>query len=484
MEEQERLELRELPEGLDGLLAPYLVRQRWYAGSREAVPEARVVESGRLAQLADGKGQLWWAIVSAAGNEYQVVIGDRPASCVPDHVRGPEDATLGAIGDDVYFDAIYDNELALALFEAVTAGHGTAQRARPLGAEQSNTSVVYDDRVILKLFRRLPEGANLDVEVTTALAAAGFAQIAQPVARWQHAGRDLAFCQQYLAGGTDGWALALTSLRDYYGAQEGGEPTHPGLSGGDFAAEVCRLGQVTAEMHLAMADAFGVSQAALAEDWPALMRSIESRLSQVVPDRVGQAGPLLDRLRAVRSPGPAVTVHGDYHLGQVMRTDTGWYVLDFEGEPNRGMEERRRQTSPLKDVAGMLRSLQYASRFALGDRAEKDTEAFEHLARAWEDRNRAALMRGYYDTKGIEELLPSDVVEREAVRVAFELDKALYEVGYEEAYRPAWVGIPRSALERMLSAPLGKLLVPPADSPQGEDLGTAADDELPGAKKG
>lgn len=484
--EQERLELQELPEGVAALLGPYLVRQRWYAGEKDAVPEVRVVERGRLAQLEDGKGQLWWAIVSAGRSDYQVVLGERPASCIAEHFRGPEEATLGAVGDNVYFDAVYDSELALALLNAIGGAESQlrAQRARPLGAEQSNSSLVYDDKVIVKLFRRLAPGANPDVEVTSALAAAGFGHIAQPLLRWQHGPRDLAFGQQYLAGGTDGWALALTSLRDYYGSHQAGEPTHPGLSGGDFAAEVARLGQVTAEMHLAMAEAFGTSETTMSEDWPALLASIQGRLGQLAPELAPRAGPLIERLGAVKELGPALPVHGDYHLGQVMRTDSGWYVLDFEGEPDRPVEERRRPTSPLKDVTGMLRSLQYASRYALGDRGEEEGSALEHLGRAWEDRNRAALLRGYYDTKGIEELLPSDVVDREAVRVAFELDKALYEVGYEKAYRPAWVAIPSSALERMLSTPLDELLGPPLDAAEDDDLEGGADDELRGAKKG
>jgi maltokinase len=175
----------------------------------------------------------------------------------------------------------------------------------------------------------------------------------------------------------------------------------------------------------------------------------------------------------VRHPGPALRAHGDYHLGQVMRSDSGWYVLDFEGEPNRPLEERQRPVSVLKDVAGMLRSLQYASRFALRERAESDPAVLEQLARAWEDRNGAAFLRGYYETKGIEDLLPPEIEDREAVRVAFELDKALYELGYEEAYRPDWVPIPLAALWRLLSDPVEELPAG-AREPVDEDEGNEA----------
>lgn len=484
--EQERLVPQELPAGLDALLGPYLVRQRWYAGDKGAAPATVVLESGLLAELAEGKGRLWWAIVSAGGSPYQVVIGERPATCVGDHLRGHEDATLGALGDNVFFDAVFDSEMAVALLGAVGTGEiAVARRARPLGAEQSNTSLIYDDRVILKLFRRLSDGPNPDVDITSALAEAGFSHIAQPLVRWRHGGRDLAFGQQYLAGGTDGWALALTSLRDYYGAHEGGETPRPALSGGDFAAEVCRLGQVTAEMHLAMAEAFGSSPGSPEGDWHPLVASVRDRLAELAPDLVDEAGPVLERIGAVSGPGPALPVHGDYHLGQVMRTDAGWFVLDFEGEPNRSVEERRRPTSPLKDVAGMLRSLHYATRFALIDRAEGDKAHLEDLATAWEHRNRAAFMRGYYDCKGIEDLLPGDEAEREAVRVTFELDKVLYEVAYEKAYRPNWAAIPLSALRRMFATSLEELLTAPADvnDPDGAEQ-QEDDEELPGPKKG
>jgi maltokinase len=167
---------------------------------------------------------------------------------------------------------------------------------------------------------------------------------------------------------------------------------------------------------------------------------------------------MLSRLRAVHDPGPALRAHGDYHLGQVMRTDTGWYVLDFEGEPSRPLDERQQPTSALKDVAGMLRSLQYATRFTLGEKTVNYPAPLGPLARSWEDRNRAAFVQGYYECEGIEDLLPVALDDREAVRLAFEVDKALYELAYEQAYRPDWVPIPLSALQRLLSEPVEELL--------------------------
>jgi maltokinase len=443
-------------------IGPFLARRRWYAGDG---PPGRisVVESACLAELPGGS-RLLWAVVDAAGSEYQLVIAERTALDSAEHLKGHEDALIGNVGDRVYYGATPDSEMALALLRVASSGTESAERARPLGGEQSNSSLVYDDRLILKLFRRLSTGPNPDVEVTEALAQTGFSHIALPLVRWRHNGRDLAFGQQYLAGGSDGWALALTSLRDLYGDAGPEHASDPALSGGDFAAEAARLAQMTADMHLAMAEAFGTSPTALADDWHLLIYSIEARLERLGPELSGSAKPLVERLAAVRDPGPAVRVHGDYHLGQVMRTDSGWYVLDFEGEPDRPIEERQRPTSVLKDVAGMLRSLQYASHYALRERAEGDAAGLGPLAQAWEDRNSAAFVQGYYETKGIDDLMPSVPEDRGAVRLAFVLDKALYELGYEEAYRPDWVPIPLAALRRLLSAPMEELLAGPAEA--------------------
>ncbi len=152
---------------------------------------------------------------------------------------------------------------------------------------------------------------------------------------------------------------------------------------------------------------------------------------------------VLDDLRSVNDAGAAIRVHGDYHLGQVMRTDAGWFVLDFEGEPARPLEERRRPSSPLRDVAGMLRSLHYASMVALSDRDDVE------LAQAWEARNRQAFLDGYLAEAKRGSILPSNDQSLEAVLRAFELEKAVYELAYEESYRPHWGYIPRAALARL-----------------------------------
>jgi maltokinase len=438
-----------LPVGVADLVPAYLGRQRWYAGSSEPDPDSvRVVDADELAVTGNGAHRLLWALADGEGARYQLLIGERPSGDPAEFLGGHEPAVLGLVGAAYYYDATLDPELARAFLGVVMGGDEQVTHVRPVSAEQSNTSLVYDDRVILKVFRRLVDGPNPDVEVTQALASTGFVHVAPPLAAWRRHGFDLAFAQQFLPGGSEGWALALTSLRDFY-AGGGGDPAE---AGGDFGAEARRLGQMTAEMHLAMASAFGVRRRDefRASTWTRVVDDVAVRLRQV-PDPAGAAEGVIKALRAVRDPGPAIRVHGDYHLGQVMRTDTGWYVLDFEGEPARPMEERLAPTSPLKDVTAMLRSFQYAAHFVLLEREDTEQARLRPMATAWEAHNRAAFLDGYLATPAIDELLPGNEEDRSAVTLAFELDKVLYELAYERAYRPSWVEIPRSAIRRLLS---------------------------------
>lgn len=434
-----------MPAELFGALPAHLARQRWYAG-RGAPRSVEVEESGCLAVVGEGR-RLLWASVLAGADRYQLVLAERPQAEAERALGGQGPALLGACAGKSYYDATVDTQMALVLLGVASGGSERARTARPVGAEQSNTSVVYDDRVILKLYRRLSLGPNADAEVTSALARAGFAHVPAPLLRWRKGDTDLAFGQQYLAGGTDGWALALTSLRDLYSARDTDQG--PGLQGGDFASEAGRLGRVTAEMHLAIAAAFG-TVADWSASWGKLCTSLEAGARKLgAPPQAIEA--LLARLVALSQRGPALRrLHGDYHLGQVMRTDAGWYVLDFEGEPNRSLEDRSAASSALKDVAGMLRSFDYAVHFALSERGP-EAKVLAPVGLAWEERNRQAFMQGYLGTAGVEGLLPASPPDREALLLAFEVEKALYELSYERAFRPGWEAIPLGALQRLLA---------------------------------
>jgi len=435
-------------------LRQFLPRQRWYSGTD--APSSVVVEDSRV--LDRGWPALVDLIVDADGARYQVPVGLRPSGERPDFLRGHDGAVVGEVGGNdgplLAYDAVLDPVLGLSLLDVVSGSKESADRVRPVGGEQSNSSLVYDDRLILKVFRRIHSGRNLDVEMTAALSEAGFEHVARPLATLTVHDDDLAVLQPFLVGGSDGWALALTSLRDLFGVGDT-QPVpvisadmavpaavDPAMAGGDFSAEAFRLGRITAQMHRALAEAFGRS-AGDTGVWADIVEAQVEAEAHPQFDRAAAKG-VLAALRGVSDAGPAIRLHGDYHLGQVMRTDAGWYVLDFEGEPARPPEERRRPSSPLRDVAGMLRSFHYASLVAQLDRHEECGD----LAAAWEERNRGEFLKGYRKTAATAGLV-ADPAATEVVLAAFELEKAVYELGYERAYRPDWQSIPLAALQRL-----------------------------------
>ena len=447
-------------DGFEGALRDFLPRQRWYAGA-SAPASVQVVHEETL---VDGSPSLVDALVQADHATYQVPIGLRALGERPDFLRGRDDAVIGELpgpdgGPRLAYDALLDPDLDLALLGIVSASGESAERVRPVGGEQSNNSLVYDDRLILKVFRRVHPGPNLDIEMTRALSETGFEHVAAPLATMTRTASgqqyDLAVLQRFLGGGVDGWAMALTSLRDLFGVgdtrpvpiitpdmTEPPSPIDPAHAGGDFGGEARRLGTITAEMHVALAEAFGRERGD-GRAWADVIEAQVEDLQYPGFDR-SSARLIIAALREAGDVGPAIRVHGDYHLGQVLRTDAGWFVLDFEGEPERSPAERRLRWSPLRDVAGMLRSLHYASAVALWERDEECAG----LATAWEERNRMKFLQGYLDVAQEGGLLP-DEASTESVLAAFELEKAVYELGYEQGHRPDWVSIPLRALQRL-----------------------------------
>jgi maltokinase len=418
---------------LKPLLPAYLGRQRWFAGSAPSSVDVVVCD-----EIAD---RLTHVLVDADGARYQLLVG-MVEGMPPEFLHGHDTEVLGVADSEMAYDGLLDPELAKAVLARLLPDEDVG-RVRPMGAEQSNTSLVFDERLVLKVFRRIHDGPNPDIEVTSALADSGFEHVAAPVATWEEDGTHLAVVQPFLGGGTDGWALALTSLRDFYGS----ECDDPAECGGDFAFEARRLGTVTAQMHVALASALGTARTDAAE-WAGLMERQLERVAAETPWNAS-ARAVFERLRSSASPGAAIRVHGDYHLGQVMRTDTGWYVLDFEGEPARPLDERRERSSPLKDIAGMLRSFHYATAVALREREDFELEVLEPKAAAWEALNRLAFLEGYKATPGIDALVPTDLRDFHDALSAWELDKAVYEVKYERDHRPDWVSIPESAIGRL-----------------------------------
>ncbi|MDD9371408.1 MAG: hypothetical protein PV358_14910 [Acidimicrobiales bacterium] len=448
--------LDDLAEKLAPLLGGFLPRQRWYAGAE--APTA--VEVARV-DVRDGDPMLAWLLVHATNSAgeratYQVVLGGRPAPCDLEFLQGKERVTVGELDGWVFYDALIDPELALVVLERA-APDESAEVARPLVVEQSNTSVVYDERLILKLFRRVHPEPNPDVAITQALGEQGFPHVVPQLAEMRYEGADLAVVRQYLLGSTDAWQLAHTSLRDLLGTR-----MPPEEAGGDFGPEAFTLGEVTGRLHLAMAEAFGTEPADPAV-WAEGFRAQLARLPQGEVDLAGDSvdmAELIDRaavealqaeVLGVEDAGLALRIHGDLHLGQLLLADPGWFVLDFEGEPVRPMAERLEASSALRDVAGMVRSMHYAARTALTERGRDLDPELVDLANLWEARAVEAFLAGYRHVEGIDALLPASEADRAAVLRAFELDKAVYEIGYELAHRPDWVGIPAAAVRRALA---------------------------------
>lgn len=438
------------------LLTAWLPRQRWFAGKGRSAARLRVAQD---IVVAGPLRLLVVQVLYADGgppDHYQV-----PLIIRADAPFGHEGFLVGETADGLVYDGLHDPDGSAALLEFIRRGtsrdglSATAVEvledlpAHAVGAEQSNTSIVYGEAYILKVFRRLWPGANPDLEVTGALARAGSSHVARPVA-WLTGQLDgvpttFAFMQDFLRTGTEGWLMALTSVRDLYAEGD----LHADEVGGDFAAEAERLGAATAEVHRDLARTLPTRAAdreALADVAAYLHRRLDGALTSVT-----ELAPYEDTLRAVYDdlavsprPAPFQRVHGDLHLGQVLRVDSGWVLFDFEGEPARPVIERTQLESPLRDVAGMLRSFDYAAQSMLLERP--DEPYISYRAQEWAERNRDAFCRGYGSVAG------TDPREAGSVLHAFELDKAVYEVLYEARHRPTWIGIPLGSVDRLTRA--------------------------------
>ncbi|MDQ3629549.1 MAG: aminoglycoside phosphotransferase [Actinomycetota bacterium] len=322
--------------------------------------------------------------------------------------------------------------------------------------EQSNTSLIVGDDLILKIFRKLDSGRNPDIEVHAALTGAGAPGIAALqgwiTGRTATGSYDLAMLQDFLRSGSDGWEYARTSVRGLL-MDPDLDPEHVGLAGGDFASESERLGAVTAELHAAMRSVLPTAI------WgPDELQTLRTRLTHRLDEAIAAApdlGPHRDAIAASYDllgtdvAGTQVQrVHGDLHLGQTLRTVTGWVVLDFEGEPAKPLAERTALDSPWRDVAGMLRSFDYAASSVVTPQLAEEVQA--RGMTAWAARNREAFLHGYGVSTGQSEAHDPD--SRAALLTAYELDKAVYEVVYETRNRPGWVDIPMAAVRRLASA--------------------------------
>ncbi|MGQ0719005.1 MAG: maltokinase N-terminal cap-like domain-containing protein [Pseudonocardiales bacterium] len=457
-------------------LAAMLPEQRWFAGKGRPV---RAVTPVRATDLGGTDPRLVHAVVEVDQDEphpdrYQLLLGVR--SDLPDSLGH---AWVASVGGYAVYQAVHDPELTAVLLDLMAKGADvdglrfatepgvtldTELRSRPIGGEQSNTSLVYGQTYILKLIGKLAAGASPDLELHRALATVGCAHIAAPLGSIEGTlgsggGRDgvgdtttYGMLTEFLRGTADGWAMATASLRDLLaedllsdGTPGQAEHPQPEDVGGDFGSEAYRLGQAVATVHADLATALGSSPAsagyldALADR---MHRRLDAALAQV--SELSAFGPALratfDAVRGLPGPVMIQRVHGDLHLGQVLRSVTGWVLIDFEGEPMASLAERIAPDSPLRDVAGMLQSFEYAAyHLWLGD---PDPQQRAAVALAWTTHNRDAFCDGYAQ-------VAPDPREQAVLLRAFQLDKAVYEVHYEHNTRPLWLPVPLAAISRL-----------------------------------
>jgi trehalose synthase-fused probable maltokinase len=447
-------------------LNEWIVAQRWFASKTRDVAHIEVVDA---VALRTETPLLVLCLVEArfpAGTHetYQVPLGLRPVA------EGWGDRVILETGGWIVYDALADaaagrellhrmranselqsgqDEFIFRWAESAGAGLGGTVDVRPVGVEQSNSSIVFGEDLILKAFRRVEPGVNPELELLRFLSARGFPHIA-PLAGWYEVeGRlidaTLGILQEYLAGAHDGWELALDELQS--------DPD-------GLLDRLQALGHVVGELHSALGSDSG--NPAFAPDEPStealsiLTADVDEQIERVfldLPDTeavapiAGRGQDVRERLAVLSNVGVGgrvIRTHGDLHLGQTMLTERGWVILDFEGEPARPLPERRLKRSPLRDVAGMLRSFSYAtagSRLLRGHEPPAD----------WEDRARERFLAGY-DESVDRNLLPPGQQATQQLLSVFELEKAVYELRYELNNRPDWVSIPVAGIARLLDS--------------------------------
>ncbi|CAL9672130.1 maltokinase N-terminal cap-like domain-containing protein [Streptomyces sp. enrichment culture] len=461
------------------LLPAWLPARRWYAGKGHGLHEVRpllaeVVVPGTPALLQTvfrtDDGACYQLLVGAVPGPADTRPGV-PADAVIGSFRTPDGRTL------TLYEASFDSELLSAFLQRFVEARpcGALEYhhvpgavipaglpARPLTGEQSNTSVAFGDRMMLKVLRRIMPGAGTELETLAALGRADDVPSAALLAWAQTAGRQgaqpatLCILQEFVPSRGDGWSIATAQAKTCIRGACPSLAPPDGFSGDAFA-----LGQATAQVHRALAQQLGsrpLSGPEALELTDALMARLDDALAEV-PDLTPYARGLHRAYRSLRdavrhgNPLPIQRIHGDLHLGQALRTPDGWVLIDFEGEPGHPVEERRRPQPALRDVAAMLRSFDYAAHHALGDllgtppggpaaRGPRGTRLTRRAA-AWALRGRRAFCAGYTAAGG------QDPRTSPALLRAFEADKAVYEALYEARNRPQWLPIPLAAVRRL-----------------------------------
>ena len=484
--------------GSDALLA-YIRTRRWF-GAKGGAPTAVRVAHALALPWADGAFALLRLEVdtSSGVQRYQLPVAARVS--VPAGVQ-----SIASVDGLTLFDASEDadfrHELANAFARGCTVEYdggrwivepaGDTPMVLPPGteialgsAEQSNTSMRLGTSAILKIFRKLDAGEHPDVEITRFLTIArGFPNtpVLLGTMRWEDGGVSTVggMMQELVPGATDAWAHALEVGRSFFMAPRDRTPPNA------FAADAAQLGRVTRAMHEALAgdhdDAAFAPEPVEEEELQDWSEATERQISDAVDllerqitsgnvkgDRLEEAKVIvrrrdhyLDLIEEIveevdEDGGLAIRHHGDYHLGQVLRTAAGEFmVIDFEGEPARPLEERRRRHSALRDVAGMLRSFSYAAATLVAEAragsAGIDPGTLELRSGRWERDARQSFLDGYFGGAAAG-FLPKASANSRRLLSLFEIEKVFYELAYELNNRPDWVAIPLRGIARLTTA--------------------------------
>ena len=458
-----------LVDGIDlEALGTWIEERRWYASKSRHINAVDVDECARIAEQPPLVLMLVETKFASGNHElYQL-----PVAFLPEAQAGGR-AQIGTSGDLIAVDAVSDPELIRELLRRIdenfsldtedgqfrfarAEGSGTLMTdapARPMGVEQSNSSIVFGDDTVLKVFRRLEPGINPELELLQFLTRHEYPNIA-PLRGWyEYEGRSfsatLGVAQRFFPDATGGWELALEQIQS---DPEG------------LLTQLGALGAVTAELHNVLAsdanDPSFVPEEPSAESLSLLTATIDEDIERIfirLPDDerlapiVGRGQDVRERIAArtqIGLGGRAIRTHGDFHLGQTLHVsdpaNPGWLIIDFEGEPARPLYERRQKRSPLRDVAGMLRSFAYAASATEIMRGQPAPADFE-------DRARRTFLEHYFSTVD-PALLPAGESAILNLLSIFELEKAIYELAYELDNRPDWLPIPVAGIARLLEA--------------------------------
>jgi maltose alpha-D-glucosyltransferase/alpha-amylase len=508
-------------------LVPFLQRQRWFGGKARPVASARFFDWVTLRRgthpaflslvevsYRDGGSERYVLPLAMAGGAEAEAVEQQHGNAVVSRITGARKGLL--------YDGLFDDGVCIALLEAVEQKREIRLRQGTLSAndvgiagevnetpapirrtapDQSNTSILFGWQLIMKAFRRLESGVNLDVEVTDFLTTRGFRNVPPLLGALSYVRPEetasVLMVQRFVPNQGNAWDVTVEEVSRFFdriktlpamsadreAAREwlrrGDLPANIAEAIGPYLATAETIGRRTGELHVALASAtdgpqFGIEQYTrdelnavvqrMREHGAGQLRLLEQALPrlddrrrQMAMDVVAHRGDFTDQFQVITRLPSAVSrirCHGDYHLGQVLIAEADVVILDFEGEPARPLAERREKSSPLRDIAGMLRSFSYAALTGLTAATQTRPEDVERLspwAQMWETWVSAAFLRAYQTATADASFLPRDADDFDALLNAFIIDKALYELGYELNNRPEWVYIPLQGLLNLRS---------------------------------